>query len=115
MSERIAAFVDGLSTFLIGVSMVFVALVLLILLIKVMGKVVANLENRKVASTLTKPEVAPEVVKEAPVVAPQQSDEMDELELIAVITAALAASLDTTSDKLQVRSLRKVERRPRTF
>lgn len=32
----------------------------------------------------------------------------DDLELIAVIMAAIAASLDTTSDKLQVKSFRRI-------
>ncbi|MGL4736806.1 MAG: OadG family protein [Cellulosilyticaceae bacterium] len=115
MSERIAAFVDGLSTFLIGVSMVFVALVLLILLINIVGKLVANLENRKAAQTLSKPDATPQVVSELSEPVVSASECVDELELIAVITATIAASLGTTSDKLQVRSLRKVERRPRTF
>ena len=40
-------------------------------------------------------------------------DVTDELELVAVITAAIAASMGTTSDRLQVRSLRKVTRQVR--
>ncbi|MGL4345514.1 MAG: OadG family transporter subunit [Cellulosilyticaceae bacterium] len=114
MSERITAFIDGLSTFLIGVTMVFVALVLLILLIKILGKVVTSLENKKVSQVATKvdvPVVTTPVVEEVV----NSSQEVDELELVAVITAVIAASLGTTSDKLQVRSLRRVDRRSRTF
>ncbi|MEG0999917.1 MAG: sodium pump decarboxylase subunit gamma, partial [Cellulosilyticaceae bacterium] len=40
-------------------------------------------------------------------------DLTDELELVAVITAAIAASMGTTSDRLQVRSLRQVTRQTR--
>lgn len=115
MSERIAAFVDGLSTFLIGVSMVFVALVLLILLITIVGKIVANLENKKAAQTLSQVEVIPDHVADLSEDFSNIEVCSDELELVAVITAVIAASLETTSDKLQVRSLRKIERRPRTF
>lgn len=116
VNERIGAFIDGLGTFLIGVTMVFLALVLLILLIHLVGKVVASLEGKHVAKVVAEtqsvvvPEVKTESIPEATV-----QNEVDELELVAVITAAIAASLGTTSDKLQVRSLRKVDRRTRTF
>lgn len=35
---------------------------------------------------------------------------IDELELVAVITAAIAASLNTTTDQLQVKSFRRINR-----
>lgn len=38
----------------------------------------------------------------------QEEDTSDDLELVAVITAAIAASLNTTTDKLQVRSFRRI-------
>lgn len=46
------------------------------------------------------------VVEEKPSVTIENGT--DDLELIAVITAAIAASLNTTTDQLQVRSLRRV-------
>lgn len=38
-------------------------------------------------------------------------NEQDDLELIAVITAAIAASLETTTDQLQVKSFRRVSKK----
>lgn len=40
----------------------------------------------------------------------KESDEMDDLELVAVITAAIAASEGTSADGLMVRSIRKVNK-----
>lgn len=115
VSERIGAFVDGLSTFLIGVVMVFLALALLILLIQIVGRVVKYMENRRVASVVTQTEITPPIASLEPISEIEMQNEESELELVAVITAAIAASLGTTSDQLQVRSLRKVDRRARTF
>lgn len=41
---------------------------------------------------------------------PVEVDIQDDLELIAVIMAAVAASLDTTTDKLQVKSFRRINK-----
>lgn len=49
------------------------------------------------------------VVEAVPVETPQE--EQDDLELVAVITAAIAASLGTSSDRLRVKSLRRVATR----
>ena len=67
--------------------------------------IVATIESKKD----TNKEVAVTVVQEeVPVV--EAVDETSELELVAVITAAIAASLGTTADQLQVRSLRQINR-----
>jgi sodium pump decarboxylase gamma subunit len=104
-SANVSRFVDGISTFFIGIAIVFAVLVLLIFIIQFISKVVASIEN--------KDKSVPEKVNEQPVVpatAPVATQRTDDLELVAVITAAIAASMGTTSDRLQVRSLRKVER-----
>ncbi len=44
--------------------------------------------------------------------APVTENLTDDLELVAVITAALAASLSTTPDRLIVRSIRRAEKNP---
>lgn len=99
-------FLGGLNTFAIGVIMVFVALALLIALIQVVSKIVTQLEQKN----------APVPTKSVPAVAqptaiePVAEEIVDDLELVAVIVATIAASLGTTTDKLQVRSLRRVER-----
>ena len=104
--ENFNSFINGFSVFLTGVVMVFIALLILIVLIKIVGMVVARLEGKKETPVIK------EVVEEVKVVKPAEKVQ-DDLELIAVITATIAASLGTTSDQLVVRSLRKVNRRSR--
>lgn len=103
------AFLAEFSTFLIGVTVVFMTLLLLIVLIQVLSKMVESIEakNKPVVPIATSKEDEPIPVVE------QVVNLTDELELVAVITAAIAASMGTTTDKLQVRSLRKVTRQVR--
>ncbi|MHC1747376.1 MAG: OadG family transporter subunit [Cellulosilyticaceae bacterium] len=111
---NISAVGGGLNTFLIGVTIVFVALVLLIILIKLVSRIVGSIDNASKENSqqaIAKKEEVPVATISA--AAPQMDASQDELELVAVITAAIAASLGTTSDRLQVRSLRKVDRRTR--
>ena len=49
----------------------------------------------------------PAVTAEEPAADEEEIDETDDLALVAVITAALAASLETSPDKLIVRSIRR--------
>ncbi|MEG0951904.1 MAG: OadG family transporter subunit, partial [Niameybacter sp.] len=105
LSLNFGAMIDGLSVFLIGVSMVFVVLLILIALIKLTGYIVAIIEGKK----STKQEVAVTIVEEMATIE-TIVDVTAELELVAVITAVIAASLETTTDKLQVRSLRQINR-----
>ncbi|MGL4798131.1 MAG: OadG family protein [Cellulosilyticaceae bacterium] len=103
------SFLGGFSVFLIGVSMVFFALVLLIALIKIVSIIVDKTQGTKTKKVATQP-VTPVVAEPvAPVAAVS-----DDLELVAVITAAIAASLGTTTDALRVRSLRQVNRQTRS-
>lgn len=37
-----------------------------------------------------------------------QDNQMDDMELVAVLTAAIAASLNTTTDKLRIKSFRRI-------
>lgn len=101
-------FIEGLSTFLIGAVVVFVTLVLLIFIITLISKMVSSMESKDKKAE-TKIEVQPVEMSMQSVDLKQK----DELELIAVITAVIAASMGTTADKLQVKSFRKVERRAR--
>ncbi|WP_105616089.1 OadG family transporter subunit [Vallitalea okinawensis] len=84
-----------------GMLMVFLALILIALI----------LAQFKHLGNLGKKNEAPPVVENKVVVEEErkvQSNQEDELELVAVITAAIAASMNTTSDKLVVKSLRRV-------
>lgn len=83
-----------------GMLMVFLALILIALIIA-QFKHFDNLGKKKEMPVVKNKVVVEEESQE-------QASEEDELELVAVITAAIAASMNTTSDKLVVKSLRRV-------
>lgn len=90
----------GLMGTLSGMLMVFLALILISLIISQFHR----LNGKKKETVVMQPEPSLPVVEE------QEVDETDDLELVAVITAAVAASLNTSSDQLVVRSLRRVSK-----
>ena len=99
----------GLSVAVVGIGVVFAALVILIALIKVMEKVVLSETSKKKISEPVKAEPAA-AVEAAPVQA-------DNGELIAVITAAIAAVLEAEGGEqaaggFVVRSIRRVQSAP---
>jgi sodium pump decarboxylase gamma subunit len=100
---NVAGFLEGFPTFLIGVTVVFVTLFLMIGVINVMGKAIAKIEG----SAKNKTKAAPVKVAPTPM-QPIEEEQVDDLELVAVITVAIAASIGTSADTLQVRSLRNI-------
>ncbi len=108
MNEVISAFLAGIPTFILSILVVFVMLELLIGAIFLLGKVVGFFTNKLQKAKNVEAEVVT-TTEEVSLVA--QHNSLDELELIAVITAVIAASMGTTSDQLQVKSLRKVQRK----
>lgn len=105
MAHNFITFVEGIPIFFIGVTVVFGMLLLLIEFMVILGKIMDRVtqKNNKVALEVS------QTVEE--VTSTIETEVQDDLELIAVITSAIAASLETTSDKLQVRSLKKVQRK----
>lgn len=103
--------VTGLLVFVMGLGMVFVVLILLIVIIKV----VAYLEHlpEKLAAKKAKSEPVKEEVKEIP--APVQAIEYsDEDEVVAAITAAIAAyygaqAVEMSDLPFRVRSIREIK------
>lgn len=95
---------DGVSTMVVGLGVVFTALIGLIIILTLTGKFFDQLESTRAAQ---KESQAPVIVEQTvePVVA--ETPETDDLELVAVITATIAATMGTSADNLQVRSLRK--------
>lgn len=95
----------GMNT-LMGMGTVFVVLIFIAFLIS-RFKYISRLENwfrnRKAKSE----PAAAAIAAEEPAAAEEEADETDDLALVAVITAALAASLETSPDKLIVRSIRR--------
>ena len=100
-------FLQGVEVTVMGFIIV-IAVLAFICFVLMIFNVVANLENKKIKAqnetveqaTNNKTEVSEPVVQEQPL--------QDDLELIAVITAAIAAQAKVGPDKLVVRSIRRV-------
>ena len=88
----------GMNT-LMGMGTVFVVLIFIAFLIS-RFKYISQLENWFRNRKTKNEQAVTETVAE-------EIDETDDLALVAVITAALAASLETSPDKLIVRSIRR--------
>ena len=101
-------FLDALSNTLLGMGTVFVVLIIIILCIMLMSKCVRSFEGKG-----KKDEPAPEAPETAaPPVVPEAEAPADDLELVAVITAAVAAAMGTTStDGFVVRSIKRAKNR----
>ena len=100
----------GLSVSAVGILTVFVALIILIGLIKVMELVIGGASKKKAA-----PAPAPAAPAPAPVVEETVAEETDEGELIAVIAAAVAAAMEAAGEEPEgfvVRSIRRVNNAP---
>ena len=95
----------GLNT-VIGMGTVFVILVFISLVIALLPKFTAMIENagKKKEAAAPAPKAAP-----APVAAPVAAEEelVDDLELVAVISAAIAAYTGSSSDGFVVRSIKR--------
>ena len=100
----------GLSVAVVGIMTVFVALVILIGLIKAMELVIGGVTKKKAA-----PAPAPAAPAPAPVVK-ETAEEEDEGELIAVIAAAVAAAMEAEGGEeptgFVVRSIRRINNAP---
>lgn len=92
------ALAQGLSVTGIGLAIVFSVLIILMLVMMAMKKIFYK-EPAK---------AAPAPVKESAPVQTTAAAEVDEGELIAVLTAAVAASLNTSTYNLQIKSYRRV-------
>ena len=101
MGEKLAQ--AGMNT-LMGMGTVFLVLILISLIISCFKFIHIWEEKRKKAA---EPEKEPQPT--APVLAEEEEEEdlSDDMELVAVITAAIAASEDAPADGLVVRSIRR--------
>ena len=92
------ALAEGLSVTGVGLAIVFAVLVILMLVMMLMKQIFYKDPAK--------------AKKAAPVAAPAVKSEekkVDEGELIAVLTAAIAASLNTSTYNLQIKSYRRIE------
>jgi len=104
-----AALAEGTTALIAGMGTVFIVLIAISFVISLFkyfkfGEVVKH-EHKEARINVIVENKAP-VIQGASVV--QEAPKMDDLELVAVITAAIAASLNTTTDKLQVKSFRRL-------
>lgn len=97
-------FGQGLMIALIGYVLVFVVLCFLWGILEIMRIVFAPKKKNNVKTQLS----AENVEKTAPVAA-NVPEETDEEELVAVLTAAVAASLNTSAYNLKIKSFRRVD------
>lgn len=95
---------------LIGMGTVFIVLIFISLVIGCFKYINQWEKNRSAkaasAAPKTAPAPAPAPVPAAPAVV-EEEELVDDLELVAVITAAIAASMNTSADGLVVRSIRR--------
>lgn len=96
------ALLTGGITTLTGLSIVFGVLVILMIMLYLF-KVIFYKDPAKDASKVQA------TTEEIPVAAEAVAEEEDEEELIAILTAAVAASLNTSTYNLQIKSYRRVE------
>ena len=98
---------QGLSTTLVGMLIVFFGLLVLIICITIMHKVMQTGQKAEPA-----PE-APAAVPEPAAEEAEPEEEADDGELIAVITAAVAAVWDNAESGFVVRRVRRVNNSPK--
>ena len=89
----------GITT-LVGLSIVFSVLIILMIVLMLFKVIFYKDPNKKAAAP------APVLAQEVPAV---KDEEVDESELIAVLTAAVAASLNTSTYNLKIKSYRRVD------
>ncbi|MBE5040652.1 OadG family protein [Ructibacterium gallinarum] len=95
---------EGLMVTVIGLIIVFAVLIILMLVMMLM-KVVFYKPQNDSHHVPSQQVPAPAPVPAAPV----EESNMDETELIAVLTAAVAASLNTSTYHLNIKSYRRIE------
>lgn len=86
----------GLSTTIVGLSTVFLVLIVLMLVVMAMKYIFAEKHKKAKKNEMT---VEPVITAE-----PEKNEE----ELIAVLTAAVAASLNTSTYNLKIKSYRRI-------
>ncbi len=98
----------GIVTTILGFGVVFFVLLVICIMLYIFGAVMKSV-NKKNIVTDNKPIEAAPVKKTEPV---NKENLIDDKELVAVITAAIAASMggNASPDKLVVRSLRRVKK-----
>lgn len=94
--------VEGLSTMVIGMSIVVLALAAIAVLISLLKYIGVEKKAQQAAAPSAPVQAAAPAAPE-----PEPAPEQDDAALIAAITAAVAACMNTSSDRLRVVSFRR--------
>ncbi|HDR5039272.1 TPA: OadG family protein [Bacillus anthracis] len=92
-------FLGSMIVTLVGIGIVFAGLAILYFAIIIMQKVVGKSQPKKIVDSKPSPTIEDEVVEE---------ETVDSAELVAVITAAVAASLNTSTHNIVVRNITRI-------
>ncbi|MBU5676274.1 OadG family protein [Alkaliphilus sp. MSJ-5] len=92
-------FLGSMIVTLVGIGIVFAGLAILYFAIIIMQKVVGKSQPKKIVDSKPSPTIEDEVVEE---------ETVDSTELVAVITAAVAASLNTSTHNIIVRNITRI-------
>jgi len=103
LSEAVS---QGLQTTVLGMLIIFAALIILMLAINIMKAIFYKDPKKSAAKKTTEVQQTP-TAAQTPAAVEAQDDE----ELIAVLTAAIAASLNTSTYNLKIKSYRRIENR----
>ncbi len=95
-------FSQGLIVTLLGMGVTFAALIALSYLLDLLRIIFYKEPKKETVQAVPEKSVETEVVKE-------EDENLDNEELVAVITAAIAASLQTTTHNIVVRNIRRVQ------
>lgn len=101
---------DGVMVSIIGLLTVFMVLIMLWLILEIMHVVIARTASKEKAKE--EPVTETHVKENVPAVAMTAAADLkpqDDSQLIAVITAAVAASLNTSTYNLRIKSLRRTD------
>lgn len=104
LSEAIST---GLSTTVVGLSIVFSVLIILMIVLKIMEKIFTAAPKEKPVAAVQETKTVEEVS--------ETTEEYDNDELIAVLTAAIAASLNTSTYNLKIKSFKRVQSNATTW
>ena len=94
---------QGTEVAVVGLIIVFSVLIILMLVMMLMKVIFYKPESKQ------KPQSAAPAAAASPAPAAQPAQSMDETELIAVLTAAVAASMNTSTYHLNIKSYRRID------
>ena len=108
MSELLGKLGQGVPIAIIGYVMVFVVLGILWAVIELMRVVLAPKDTKKTKEVATT-KVQQTSLADVSVVEAVETEQIDEGELVAVLTAAVAALLNTSTYNLRIKSFKRID------